>query len=126
MTTDASAHPTLRAALADIRQQVAELLGDIDTRVRPKPDRIETGHHLPGPVWEPLDGWRVRVIDPDETEASVFVSHPHLWDDDIIPLDPINARRVGMAFLAAADWADRIRTREINPGQASAPHTPKD
>jgi hypothetical protein len=125
MTADTSAHPTLRAALADVRQQVAELLGDIDTRVRPKPDRIETSRQLPGPVWEPLEAWTVRVIDPDETDASVFIAHPHLWDDDIIPLDPINARRVGMAFLAAADWADRIRTRELDTGQpANHPETP--
>ena len=110
----AAVHPSLVARLAELRHEVAGLLGDIDTRVKPKPARIETGNHLPGPVWQPRDRWTVRVVDPDETPASVFVSHPHCFDDDIIPLDPIEARCIGMAFLAAADWADRVRAREIS------------
>jgi hypothetical protein len=109
-----AAHPTLIERLAALRQEVAGLLGDIDTRVRPRPGRVETGQHLPGPVWEPAEKWTVRVVDPDDTPASVFVNHPHIWDDDITSLDPIEARRIGMAFLAAADWADRVRAREIN------------
>ena len=112
-TSSRAAHPTLVARLAELRQEVAGLLGDIDTRVRPKPGRIEDGRHLPGPVWEPVEKWTVRVVDPDETPASVFVAHPVMWEEDIFPLDPIDARRIGMAFLAAADWADRVRSREI-------------
>ena len=123
------AHPTLIARLAELRQEAAGLLGDIDTRVRPKPDRIQPhGDRLPGPVWEPIPGaerdvrrrWRIRVVDPDETPASVFVHHPHIWDDEILPLEPEEARRIGMAFLAAADWADKARTREIANGDTNA------
>lgn len=110
-----AAHPSLVARLAEIRREVAGLLGDIDTRVRPKPDRIDPGPRLPGPVWEPAIGWTIRVIDPDETPASVFVCHPHMWDDDIVPADPIDARRIGMAWLAAADWADKLRARDLAP-----------
>jgi hypothetical protein len=126
-------HPTLVARLAEIRQEVAGLIGDIDTRVRPKPARIQDGSRLPGPVWEPVSGpdlddtgsrprrrWTIRVVDPDDTPASVFVSHPHLWDDDILPLDPDDARRIGMAFLAAADWADKVRARTITEETADA------
>jgi hypothetical protein len=105
---ETAAHPTLAQRLAEFRHEVAQLLGDIDTRVRPKPCRVETGQHLPGPVWEPAEKWTVRVVDPDDTPASVFVNHPHIWDDDILPLDPATARQIGMAFLAAADWADRV------------------
>ncbi|WP_141703725.1 hypothetical protein [Planobispora rosea] len=114
------AHPTLIARLAEIRQEVAGLLGDIDTRVRPKPSRIvPAGEPLPGPVWEPAETWTVRVVDPDEVPVCVFVSHPHMWADDITPLDPIEARRIGMAFLAAADHADRVRSRAL---PAPVPH----
>jgi hypothetical protein len=129
---DAVAHPTLVARLAEVRQEVAELLGDIDTRVKPKPDRINpAGGKLPGPVWEPVPGpdraweaeprrrWLIRVVDPDESPACVFVTHPHIWDDDILPIEPDDARRIGMAFLAAADWADKVRSRAI-----VAPPTP--
>ncbi|MEV0382363.1 hypothetical protein [Nonomuraea sp. NPDC050643] len=114
--TTPAAHPTLLARLAELRQETAGLLGDIDTRIKPRPDRIVEGKHLPGPVWQSADRWTVRVIDPDETAASVFVNHPHCFDDDVIPLDPSEARRIGMAFLAAADWADKIRAREIANG----------
>lgn len=44
-----------------------------------------------------------------------FVCHPHMWDDDIVPADPIDARRIGMAWLAAADWADKLRARDLAP-----------
>jgi hypothetical protein len=114
------AHPSLLARLAEIRHEVAGLLGDIDTRVKPRPDRIEDGKHLPGPIWASADRWTIRVVDPDETEASVFVNHPHCYDDDIFPLEPSEARRIGMAFLAAADWADKIRAREIANGDPDA------
>ena len=113
-------HPTLIARLAQLRQEAAGLLGDIDTRVRPKPDRIEEGTHLPGPVWTAADGWTIRVVDPDETPASVFANHPHCFDDDIIPVEPAEARRIGMAWLAAADWADKVRAREIENGEHDA------
>ena len=109
-------HPALIARLAELRQEAAGLLGDIDTRVKPRPDRMEEGKHLPGPVWMSADRWTIRVVDPDETAASVFVNHPHCFDDDIVPLDPADARRIGMAFLAAADWADRVRALEIANG----------
>lgn len=112
------AHPTLVARLAELRQEVAGLLGDIDTRVRPKPDRVEPAdeREMPGPVWEPAERWLLRVVDPDDTTASVFVNHPYIWEDDLFALTPIEARRIGMAFLAAADWADKVRAREIANG----------
>jgi hypothetical protein len=115
-----TAHPTLIARLAELRQEAAGLLGDIDTRVKPKPDRIEEGKHLPGPVWTAADRWTIRVVDPDETPASVFANHPHCYDDDIVPLEPEESRRIGMAFLAAADWADKVRAREIANGEPDA------
>ena len=117
MTT---AHPSLLGRLAEIRQELTTLLGDIDTRVRPKPNRINPAHgKLPGPVWEPIPDWereprrlwRINVVDPDDSTACVFVHHPYIWDDDIYPLEPDDARRIGMAFLAAADWADKVRAR---------------
>lgn len=118
----AEAHPTLIARLAELRQEAAGLLGDIDTRVRPKPDRIEPADErkMPGPIWEPAEKWMLRVVDPEDVTASVFVNHPHIWDDDLFALRPGEARRIGMAFLAAADWADKVRAREIANGDSDA------
>jgi hypothetical protein len=113
MTT--SAHPTLLALLAEVRQEAAGLLSDIDTRVKPKPTRMAPADDaIPGPVWEPAKAWTVRVDDPtDTTPACVFVNHPHTWDDDVTALTSDEARTLGMAFLAAADWADMVRSRDI-------------
>jgi len=115
------AHPTLITRLAEIRQELATLLGDIDTRTRPKPTRIEPTDErgMPGPIWEPAETWKLQVVDPDETPAAVFVDHPHLWDGDILPMTPTTARQIGMAFLAAADWADKVRARDHSEAIAS-------
>lgn len=120
--SDPTAHPSLLARLAEFREEAAGLLGDIDTRVRPKPDRVEPAdeRQMSGPVWEPAGRWTLRVVDPDDSTASVFVNHPHIWDDDLFALNPIEARRIGMAFLAAADWADKVRSRAITEEQPDA------
>lgn len=115
------AHPTLIARLAELRQEAAGLLGDIDTNVKPRPvEVVPSGEKLPGPVWRPLDRWTLRVVDPDDSAACVFVAHPYLWEGDILPLAPDDARRIGMAYLAAADWADKVRVREIANGAPDA------
>lgn len=106
MTT--SAHPSLIARLAEIRREAAALLGDIDTRFRPKPQRMEAGG-MPGPVWEPCERWQIRVADPDDLAAAVFVAHSVMWEGELAAYAPAAARRIGMAFLAAADWADRMQ-----------------
>ncbi len=115
----ATSHPALRARLAEIRQELSVLIGDIDTRVRPRPDEVVTGDGLPGPVWRPGENWTIRVVDPDSEPICVFVSHPYIWDDDIFPLRPEDARRIGMAFLAAADWAERIVSADVERASSS-------
>ncbi|MBO4273109.1 hypothetical protein [Microbispora triticiradicis] len=91
----------------------------------PQPDWINSPESkLPGPLWEPSAAnrpgarrWHIRVVDPDDPPACVFITPPKVWDDSIYPLEPDEARRVAMALLAAADWADKVRTREL--GEAS-------
>lgn len=109
---------TLVAALAAVRREAAGLVADIDTAVKPRPDRIAPpSDSLPGPVWQPAETWTIRVDDPSDTSSCVFVDHPHVWGGDVISLEPGTARRIGMAFLAAADWADRARSRAIEEQQ---------
>ena len=68
---------------------------------------------MAGPIWRPAPTWTVRVVEADLDPICVFVSHPHLWDDDLEPLRTEDARRIGMAFLAAADWAERIQSEAV-------------
>lgn len=107
-------HHSLVAVLAAVRREAAALVADIDTSVKPRPTRIAPpSDSLPGPVWEPAASWTLRVDDPSDAEPCVFVDHPHIWGGDVIALEPGTARRIGMAFLVAADWADRARSRAV-------------
>jgi ABC-type nitrate/sulfonate/bicarbonate transport system substrate-binding protein len=102
--------------LAGLRREVASLLGLIDTSVKPRPFHIRAAHESnPGPVWRPAEKWTVRCIDPDEgSPISVFVTTPDSWDDDFRAHSPEEARRIAMALLAAADWADEQQAQVIH------------
>ncbi|MDQ0842437.1 hypothetical protein [Streptomyces sp. V1I6] len=109
-------------ALADVRRELAHLVALADTAVRPKPDVINPpGHAMPGHEWRvaqevplgvrpPL--WVVRSVDEAESCDGVFVAQPdpyvtYDWEQqlDFVAMRPVDARRLAMALLAAADRA---------------------
>lgn len=111
--------PDVFNSLAAVRAEVAALLAQIDTGEIPAPDRIrpgaKTGNELdrkPGATWEPAHKVKVFTIDDSDgvgavyvTDASFTYSDPADWE----AFKTEEARRLGMALLAAADWADQHR-----------------
>lgn len=101
-------------AIARLRDQVAGLLSQIDTAEKPRPNSInQPPAPNPGAVWEPAKGWTVRTIDDGVTDARfVYVTCPeHARSgccSDFDAATTVEARRVAMALLAAADWADGL------------------
>ncbi|GAA4439524.1 hypothetical protein [Phytohabitans houttuyneae] len=103
-------------ALDLLRRQVAALLSQIDTATLPRPDHVRGRHTHPGPEWTPARGWRVFAIDTPDSAGAVYVDHdcdsPSLayrfdgagnWE----ALRIEDARRIGLAFLAAAEYAEQ-------------------
>lgn len=111
-------HEDPQRLLAGLRREVAALLGQIDTSVKPRPTYIRRPDQLnPGPVWRPAEKWTVRCIDPDPDPGSpicVFVTSPDSWEDDFRAHSPEEARRIAMALLAAADWADEQQAQVVH------------
>lgn len=98
------------AAVALLREQVAGLLSRIDSSAKPRPDVITPpGARHPGPQWHPADRWTVRCITDDETgPVCVFVTTPEHYGGDFDSIRTGDARKLAMALLAAADWADGL------------------
>ena len=104
------------ASLALLRKQVAALLSQIDTATLPPPDKIHGKRHdRPGCQWDPAKGWRVFTVESADGAGHVFVDHicddityrfgmPDEWE----ALRIEDARRIGLAFLAAAARADEL------------------
>lgn len=103
-------------AVALLRDQIAGLLSQIDSAAKPRPDVINRAPHpVPGPEWVPVSGrygtYTLRVSDPDPHGAVpvVHVIWPgDQWSGDMDALRSDDARRLAMALLAAADWADGL------------------
>ncbi|RPE27242.1 hypothetical protein [Kitasatospora cineracea] len=114
--------------LAQIRQELAQLVAMADTTGRPKPDVINPpGHAMAGWEWRiaqdvqvdrfrpPL--WLVRTIDDSEVRDCLYVAEPDpyraydwLQGLDFTAMSPTDARRLAMALLAAADRVDAQNT----------------
>ncbi|WP_030169046.1 hypothetical protein [Streptomyces sp. NRRL S-813] len=111
--------------LGQLRRELAHLVSLADTAERPKPDAINPpGHGMAGHEWRvaqeapfamrpPL--WVVRSVDDPETRESVYVAQPdpyvtYDWERqlDFVPMSPLEARRLAMALLAAADRAEHL------------------
>lgn len=112
--------------LAEVRRELAQLVAMADTAERPKPDIINPpGHAMPGHEWRiqqtvrvdahrpPL--WIVRTVDDEDTRDCVYLAEPdpyraYDWMDrlDFTALQPVDARRLAMALLAAADRAEHL------------------
>ena len=103
-------------SLEMLRRQVAALLSQIDTATLPRPDKIHGRRHdRPGSQWDPGKGWRVFTIDRPDSAGFVYLDHvcddlnyrwgePDEWEAMRIE----DARRLGLALLAAAARADEL------------------
>jgi hypothetical protein len=114
------------STIGEIRRELAHLVAMADTAERPKPDVINgPDHAMPGHEWRveqhvrvdrhrpPI--WIVRTVDEEETRDLVYVAEPdpyrvHDWMDrlDFTPMQPVDARRLAVALLAAADRAEHL------------------
>ncbi len=108
--------------LAEIRRTLARMVAMADSAERPKPDVINPpGHSMPGHEWrvaqhvyadhvrQPL--WIVRTVDDPENCDGVHVGQPDPYnpcDPDFTGMLPVDARRLAMALLAAADRAEHL------------------
>lgn len=108
--------------IAELRRQLRELLAAADTAELPKPTRINpAGHPMPGPQWDVTtpradgrhtarDLWIVRAVTDPALAAAVYLSTPdYSHVEDVRALRIEEARRLGMALLAACDHADGTR-----------------
>lgn len=112
---DSAAGLTLR----DLRRELHDLVALADSAERPKPTRINgPDHSMPGWEWDLREQkhphtqrefvWVIRTVDEQETaEGCVYVSTPESMfpGEDFVPMCVSDARRLGLALLAAADRA---------------------
>jgi hypothetical protein len=111
--------------LGEIRRELAQLVAMADTAERPKPDVINQTGDMAGHEWRVHEHvrvdrhrppvWLIRTVDDPEFRDSVYVAQPdpyrvHDWLDrlDFTPMTPVDARRLAMALLAAADRAEHL------------------
>ena len=111
--------------IAQLRRELVHLVSLADTAERPKPDVINPPDHgMAGHEWRiaqevpsgrrpPL--WVVRTVDDPDTRDGVYVAQPdpyvtYDWERqlDFVAMSPLDARRLAMALLAAADRADHL------------------
>ena len=107
--------------LTDIRRELRRLVALADSAERPKPTKInEPEHPMPGHEWTVLEqdhpytsrtyAWVIRSVDDSEVCDWVYVSSPDCTNpmEDFTPMTPVDARRLAMALLAAADRAEHL------------------
>ncbi|MEU8334837.1 hypothetical protein [Micromonospora tulbaghiae] len=103
-------------ALDLLRRQVAALLSQIDTATLPGPDKLHGRRaDYPGREWRPAKGWQMRTVETADDLPFVFLDHacddlsygwgcPGDWE----ALRIEDARRIGLALLAAAARAEEL------------------
>ncbi|MGI5414266.1 hypothetical protein [Actinomadura luteofluorescens] len=115
--------------IALLRYQIAALLSQVDTAEKPRPNSINhSPDPNPGAVWQPAKGWTVRTVDDGVTDARfVYVTCPeHARSgccSDFDAVTTVEARRLAMALLAAADRADGLADG-VTPLDARRPDNP--
>jgi transposase InsO family protein len=103
-------------ALDLLRRQVAALLSQIDTATLPAPDKLHGPRDKhPGREWNPAKGWRTFTVETGEGAGLVFMDHvcddiTYRWGEpgDWEALRIEDARRIGLALLAAAHRAEEL------------------
>lgn len=115
-------------AIATLRAQIAGLLSQIDTATKPRPTVVtRPPEPNPGAAWQPVKDWTVRTIDDVVEPRCVYVTCPEhrrsgaAGDFDALTSD--EARRLAMALLAAADWADGL-AEGVTPTGTARPENP--
>jgi hypothetical protein len=100
-----------------LRDQLAGLVSQIDSAHKPRPDQIvRDGDKLPGPRWLPVNRWKLWVITEEDelNRGFIYVTTPQHHEleapNDFDALHTHEARKLAMAILAAADWADGLGT----------------
>lgn len=111
--------------LGALRQELRHLIAMADSAERPKPDVINpSDHSMAGHEWrivgEVVPGvrppmWIVRAVDEPEACDAIYVGQPdpyvsYDWERqlDFTAMRPLEARRLAMALLAAADRAEHL------------------
>ncbi|MER5302214.1 hypothetical protein ABT039_22525 [Streptomyces lasiicapitis] len=106
-------------SLGEVRKELEHLVALAQTGERPRPTLINPpGHPMPGCEWvieqravtpqrTPATWW-VRTVDDPETNGAVYVSSPDCMapGEDFGSMFPTDARRLGLALIAAADRAE--------------------
>jgi hypothetical protein len=106
-------------SLAELRRELHDLVSLADSADRPKPNRINgPDHSMPGWEWDLREQshpytsrdytWVIRTLDEQDTaDGKVYVSTPESMfpGEDFVPMYVSDARRLGLALLAAADRA---------------------
>jgi hypothetical protein len=105
--------------LSELRRELHDLVALADSAERPKPTRINgPDHSMPGWEWDLREQrsphasrdyvWVIRTVDEQDTaDGMVYVSTPESMfpGEDFVPMYVSDARRLGLALLAAADRA---------------------
>ncbi|WP_181785362.1 hypothetical protein [Streptomyces phytophilus] len=106
-----------------MRAELERLVSLANTAERPKPTAINPPDHaMPGHEWTVTEqhphttrvhAWVIRTVDDPECANTVYVSTPDSTNpgDDFGCMSPIDARRVAMALIAAADRAEHVTAR---------------
>ena len=109
----------------DLRRELRHLVSLADSAERPKPDVINPPEHsMAGHEWRVVQEapfaskppiWLIRTVDEAETRDAVYVAQPdpyvtYDWERqlDFVPMTPLEARRLAMVLLAAADRAEHL------------------
>ena len=106
------------ASLAQLRRQVAALLAAVDTAILPAPTRVyRRPDRFQGREWTAGRGWLVYTLDTLDDTGFVYLDHAcedinYRWGEpgDWEALRVEQARRIGLALLAAAHHAEQTRT----------------
>ncbi|MEU3399395.1 hypothetical protein [Streptomyces filamentosus] len=105
--------------LQQVRKELEHLVALAQTGERPRPTLINPpGHPMTGWEWiveqrttaprRTPPTWWVRTVDEPETSGAVYVSSPDSAapGEDFTAMFPTDARRLGLALIAAADRAE--------------------
>ncbi|MFC8570744.1 hypothetical protein ACFUIW_33805 [Streptomyces sp. NPDC057245] len=107
--------------LEEVRKELEHLVALAQSGERPRPTRINPADH-PMAGWEwvieqrtvgrrhTTPTWWVRTVDDPDTSGAVYVSSPDCMapGEDFGAMFPTDARRLGLALIAAADRAEHV------------------